>query len=189
MSLPLPLVAVFLLQSVRVMHISRPQWRRKKQLTSTTTRSSSSAPRPRPTTVPSPRPLNRDSAKAGKRTHTSQRRERSSLARLDFRWSARSGGERAQARCENSGPSQTVCIVEQHPAPDTSPTPTFQNDRKVDEFLGSLLDQFQYPGRPRNLLPRVSSAEGLYYHWNSTELPPETNQFQQEIIWFIKFTK
>lgn len=164
MSLPLPLVAVFLLQSVRVMHISRPQWRRKKQLTSTTTRSSSSAPRPRPTTVPSPRPLNRDSAKAGKRTHTSQRRERSSLARLDFRWSARSGGERAQVRCENSGLSQTVCIVDQHPAPDTSPTPTFQNDRKVDEFVSSLLDQFQYPGHPRNLLPRVSSAEGLYYH-------------------------
>lgn len=148
MSLPLPLVAVFLLQSVRVMHISRPQWRRKKQLTSTTTRSSSSAPRPRPTTVPSPRPLNRDSAKAGKRTHTSQRRERSSLARLDFCWSARSGGERAQVRYENSGLS-----------PDS-----LQNDRKVDKFLSSLLDQFQYPGHPRNLLPRVSSAEGLYYH-------------------------
>lgn len=46
------------------MHMSRPQCRRKKQLTSTSTSSSSSAPKPRPTTAPSPRPLNRDSAKA-----------------------------------------------------------------------------------------------------------------------------
>lgn len=51
-----------MLQSARVMHMSRPQWRRKKQLMSTRASSSSSAPRPRPTTVPSPRPLNRDSA-------------------------------------------------------------------------------------------------------------------------------
>lgn len=111
MSLPLPLVAVFLLQSVRVMHISRPQWRRKKQLTSTTTRSSSSAPRPRPTTVPSPRPLNRDSAKPGKRTQASERREKASLARVGFlcgnmeRWGKRGRVSREDSGLSHAGPS------------------------------------------------------------------------------------
>lgn len=67
-SLLLPLVAVFLLQSLRLMHMSRPHWRRKKQLTSTKTRTSSRPATPSPTTAPRPKPLNRDSAKAGQ-TH------------------------------------------------------------------------------------------------------------------------
>lgn len=72
--------------------------------------------------------------------------------------------------------------MEQLPPPDTFPTPTFQNDWEVDEFLASQLYGFQHPGSPWNLQSRVSLAEGLYYYWNSTKPPPETNQFQQEML-------
>lgn len=165
MSLPLPLVAVFLLQSVRVIHISRPQWRRKKQLTSTTTRSSSSAPRPRPTTVPSPRPLNRDSAKAGKHRHASERREKSSLTRLGFLRSTRRCGKRGQVRREDGFVThETACIMEQHPPTDTFPTPLFKMTERFDEFLSSQMDGFHHLGNPQNLQSHVSLAEALYYY-------------------------
>lgn len=67
--------------------------------------------------------------------------------------------------------------MEQHPPP-----PTFQNNSKVNEFLGSQLDGFQHRGNPRNLQSHVSLAKALYDSWNYTKPPPETNQFQQEIL-------
>ncbi len=72
-SLLLPLVEVFLLQSLRVMHMSRPHWRRKKQLMSTSTSSRRRAATPSPTTAPRPRPLNRESAETESK-HTLNKR-------------------------------------------------------------------------------------------------------------------
>lgn len=67
-SLLFPLEPLFFPQILRVMHISNPHCRVKKQLTSVTTRINKRAATPSPMTAPSPRPLNNVSWKQRKET-------------------------------------------------------------------------------------------------------------------------